>query len=206
MLLAPGKNFVFLAMTKTGSTSIENAFSPYSHVSMQGNPFKHTRYAGFQRYLQPFLASKGFERESYEVVCVFREPIDWLSSWWRYRSREEISDPSHRAHVNYAGHTTFEEFVRAYMKDEKPFARVGRPSQFVQPHPKKVERGIDRIFRYDRLDLLVEYLCEKVGDEVEVGVSNVSPKMSYSLSAECEEELRAFMAPEYEIYEKAIGG
>src|SRR3712207_9173435 len=118
MLLAPEKGFVFLATPKAASTSIEQAFRPYSQVTMRGNAFKHTRYAQFQRFLRPFLAAKGFPRDSYEVVCVFREPIDWLASWWRYRSREELADPSHPSHHNYAGHLSFEQFAYAYMKGE----------------------------------------------------------------------------------------
>ena len=64
---------------------------------------------------------------------------------------------------------------------------------------------MDRIFRYDRLDLLVEFLCEKVGEEVEVGSVNTSPERSFSLSDKCEIQLREFFAPEYRIYERAIG-
>ena len=54
---------------------------------------------------------------------------------------------------------------------------------------------MDRIFRYDRLDLLVDFLCEKVGEEVEVGSANTSPERSFALSEECEIELRKFFAP-----------
>jgi hypothetical protein len=165
---------------------------------------KHTTYAGFQRFLQPFLNSKGFPRESYEVVCVFREPIDWLSSWWRYRSREKLANPLDPKHRNYAGDVSFEHFARAYMEGSERFAKVGRPSKFVQPRQGEAE--MDRIFRYDRLELLVEFLCEKVGEEVEVGSANTSPERKFSLSEECEIELREFFAPEYRVYERAIGG
>jgi hypothetical protein len=205
VLLAPGKGFVFLASTKTGSTSIETAFMTHSQMILRKPPVvKHTTYAGFQRYLQPYLKSKGFPRESYEVVCVFREPIDWLSSWWRYRSREKLANPTDPKHSNYTGEVSFEEFARAYMEGSEQFAQVGRPSKFVQPRSGQAE--MDRIFRYDRLDLLVEFLCEKVGEEVEVGSANTSPERSNSLSEECEIELRTFFAPEYRIYERAIGG
>ena len=61
---------------------------------------------------------------------------------------------------------------------------------------------MDRIFRYDRLDLLVEFLCEKIGEDVEVGIKNVSPERSFSLSEE--RELREFFRPEYRIYQRAI--
>jgi len=205
MLLAPAQGFVFLAAPKTGSTAIERAFLSYSQVILRGNPgFKHTRYDGFQRFLQPFLAANGYPRDSYEVVCVVREPIDWLSSWWRYRSREELANPSHPNHRNYAGHASFEQFARAYMKGGEQFARVGRPSRFVRPHPGESE--VDRVFRYERLDLLVDFLYKKIGEEVEVGVKNVSPRISFSLSEGCERELREFFAPEYYIYERAVGG
>ena len=202
MLLAPRYGFVFLAMTKTGSTSIETAFRPYSQMVQYRAPnIKHTRYAQFQRFLRPFLASKGFPRDSYEVVCVFREPMDWLSSWWRYRSREELADPSHPKHRNYAGHVSFEQFAHAYMKGDEQFVG-GRPSEFVRP--RRGQPKVDRIFRYDRLDLLVEFLCEKVGEEVEVGTEHMSPPRPFSLSEECERELREFFAPEYRIYKQAI--
>jgi len=200
MLIAPARGFVFLAMTKTGSTAIESAFGPYAQRVQRNSPrLKHTRYAKFERYLAPFLAANGWPRESYEVVCTFREPIDWLHSWWRYRSREEIADPSHRAHKNYTGNVSMEEFARAYINDTHQFAREGRQAQMVQARPK--QHGIDRIFRYERLDLLIEFLCEKVGEDVEVGHSNVSPAMPYELSEECERELREYLTDEYRIYE-----
>jgi hypothetical protein len=90
------------------------------------------------------------------------------------------------------------------MEGSEQFAQVGRPSRFVQPRQGQAE--MDRIFRYDRVDLLVDYLCEKVGEEVEVGSVNTSPERSFSLSEECEIELREFFAPEYRVYERAIGG
>jgi hypothetical protein len=200
MLIAPARGFVFLAQTKTGSTAIESAFGPYAQIVQKNSPqLKHTRYARFERFLAPFLAASGWPRESYEVVCAFREPIDWLHSWWRYRSREAIADPSHRAHKNYTGNISFEEFARAYINGTHGFARVGRQAKMVRARPR--QHGIDRIFRYERLDLLIEFLCEKVGEEVEVGRSNVSPEVPYELSEECERELREYLTDEYRIYE-----
>ena len=40
-----------------------------------------------------------------------------------------------------------------------------------------------------------------MGEEVEVGRSNVSPEMPYELSEECERELREYLTDEYRIYE-----
>ena len=208
MLLAPNKGFVLLAPPKTATTSIEQAFSPYADVHLQKNPFKHTTYAGFQRFLQPWLEARGFPRGSYEVICVAREPIEWLFSWWSYRSREGLARPSHPNHTNYAGHLSFEQFARAYMgsypaQGDKRSVRVGRLSKFLRPLDG--EPAVDRLFRYERLDLLVGYLGGKVGREVEVGVTNVSPRRSFDLSEECERDLREFSAPEYERYGWTVG-
>ncbi len=212
MILAPRHGFVFLAMPRAASSSLERAFKPYAQLMQAArNPrLKHTNYGEFQRFLEPWLEAKGFPRESYEVVCAFREPVDWLGSWWRYRSREEISDPSHWNHKNYAGHVSFGEFARAYVDDSAQFARiedpagVRRPSEFVRPEPGGAE--IDRVFRQDRLDLLVDFLRGKVGEEVEMQVRNASPRRPASMSEACERELREFFAPEYGIYQRAIGG
>jgi hypothetical protein len=77
MLIAPARGLVFLAMTKTGSTAIESAFRPYAQMVQRNSPrLKYTRYSRFERYLAPFLAANGWPRESYEVVCAFREPIE----------------------------------------------------------------------------------------------------------------------------------
>jgi len=77
-----------------------------------------------------------------------------------------------------------------------------RPSKFVRARRGQAE--VDRVFRYDRLDLLVDFLCEKIGEDVEMGIKNVSPERSFSLSKECERELREFFKPEYRIYQRAV--
>ena len=202
-MLAPRHGFVFLAIPKTGTSAIETAFRPYAQIAPQGIPaIKHTRDAEFQRFLQPFLAAKGFPRDSYEVVCAFRDPIDWLSSLWRYRSRGILADPSSPKHRRYTGDVSFEQFARDYVEGGGK-CQV-RPAKFVRARRGQAE--IDCIFRYDRLDLLVEFLCEKIGKDVEVGIKNVSPERSFSLSEEYERELREFFRPEYRIYQRAIAG
>lgn len=207
MLLAPKKGFVFLAMTKSASTAIETAFGPYADVWLRTNPFKHTIYEGFMRLLEPYLDWKGFPRDSYEVTAVMRDPIDWLASWWRFRTRKALA---RRAPEKYAGDVTFDDFARAYLLDQRGetlsenvrFAQqMGRPSDML-----RIPEGappIDRIFRYDRIDVVANYFSDKVGAKVSVGVENRSPKREVTLSDEVRRQLTEFYAPEYEIYNNA---
>ena len=151
--------------------------------------------------MQPFRTRRDHARVIEVVAC---SGAKTAYSWWRYWSREKLANPRDPKHRNYTGEVSFEKFARAYMEGSEQFAQVGRLSRFVRPTPGGAE--VDRIFRYDRLDLLVDFLCEKVGEEVEVGSVNTSPERSFSLSEQCEIELREFFAPEYRIYEQAIGG
>ena len=89
------------------------------------------------------------------------------------------------------------------MDGSERFARVERPSEFLRPSPG--ESPVDHLLRCERLDLWVGYLSGKVGEEVEVKTSNISPKRSFSLSRGCERELRQFYAPEYELHGQAVG-
>ena len=42
-----------------------------------------------------------------------------------------------------------------------------------------------------------------MGEDVEVGRSNVSPERPYKLSEVCERELREYLTDEYRIYEQS---
>ena len=206
VLLAPKKGFVFLAMTKSASTAIESAFAPHSDIVFQTNPFKHTTYEGFTRALQPYLEDKGFGRSDYEVVCVFRDPMDWLLSWWRFRSRKQLRK---RAPEKWAGDIGSDEFAQTYMAfhrrevdaQDKRFAQLVRPMEFVREIPGSPP--MDKVFRYDSIGALVDHLSNKVGKRVEVGIENTSPERAGAWSPQVEAELRDFFAPEFEIYENA---
>ena len=168
----------------------------YAQIAPRGIPaIKHTKYTEFQRFLQPFLAAKGFPRNSYEVVCVFREPIDWLFSLWRYRSREvggllepEASSlqwscsPSSSSPARTWRGPAAETARRSSARRSLCERAAGRPGWIVSSATTPY-------------DLLVDFLCKKVGKEVEVGTKNVSPERVSSLSSlseGCEHELREF--------------
>ena len=205
MIAAPSLGFVFLATPKCASTSIETALRPHAEVILTGQPrFKHTNYRSFHKYIRPLLESKGFEPSSYEVVCLFREPLDWVSSWWRYRSRDVLADPSAKRHRNYAGDLSLEAFVKGYIARDVPSARIGRQARFVSSGDGTP--GPDRIYRLDDLPRFVEFLNERVGTTLELGMSNVSPPRADELSEATRESLRQHLAEEYDIYENRTFG
>jgi hypothetical protein len=200
MIAAPHLGFAFLAMPKCASSSIEPKLIWRGMISMPRNPaLKHMPAAQFERLVVPLLEVAGYRRRTYETVCLFREPIEWLHSWWRYRSREALAAPGSPGHKNYTGHVTFEEFADAYIAGRAAFAQIGSQAEFVRGLDADV--GVDRIFRYESLDLLVGYLTERLGIELELDRRNASPMRELEISAAGRERLRRHLRMEYRIYD-----
>ena len=188
--------FTFLCMPKCASTSIERALRPYCELVTQGGNvpgtrLKHTNLRNYKKFLEPFINT--IASEPLETVCLMREPIDWLHSWYRYRKRDEIADTPRSTRG-----ISFDQFCEAYM--EGKVKGLGSQYRFITTEDGEI--GVDKIFRYEELDKLKQYFEEKIGKEIEFPVMNVSPKEERLLSPEVEAKLKEFLKKEYEIYEK----
>ncbi len=194
MLISLQKKLVFLAMAKTGSTAIEQEVAPYCDIIFTGDPrIKHMQVKKFDRFIRPFLGS--VKCKDLEIVCLFREPIEWLGSWYRYRSR-----PSLNGNKNSTKGISFEDFVVAYMSnDPKPFAKVGQQSNFVRR--KNGEIGIDTMFRYDQFPLFEAYISDRFSQKFDFKTVNASPLSKLDLSDDTSRKVSDFLATDYEIYE-----
>jgi len=191
MRISTKYGFAFLCMTKTASTSVENALTPHSELLTQGKyatALKHINYRKYSKYIEPLV--KNTTGIKPETVCVMREPIDWLHSWYRYRKRDEIST-SERSTKDLS----FNEFCELYLERK---AKVGRQINFVKDHNGKI--GVDKIFRYEKLELLKEYFEEKIGKPVDFPVMNVSPKESMDIDADLKSKLMEFLEEDYSLY------
>src|SRR5689334_15601464 len=116
MIIAPNNGFVFLCMPKCASTSTEAILRPYGQIVTGNSPdFKHMPYRVYERFFRPFLKAKVKGRFSQiEVVCLFREPVEWVNSWYRYRQRDELLRTPQKRRNSTKG-MSFEEFAREYV-------------------------------------------------------------------------------------------
>ncbi len=187
--------FTFLCMPKCASTSIEKALEPYSQLSTNSHTgLKHTNYRKYRKYIQPFINQGGIE-----VVCLMREPISWLHSWYRFRTREAIANPQHRNHNSYCGHITFQKWVEEYLSETPlKYAKVGIQKSFLVN--SKAEIGVDKIFKYENLEGIVNYFEKKIGKKLSIPTMNTSPEISYILDKDTEKRLKEFLKDDYEIY------
>jgi hypothetical protein len=152
-----------------------------------------------------------FHRQLYpdidiESFCIMRDPIDWVYSWYKFRSRNELKDyannPSlmHRTKM-YCGDISFEEFVRYLLQDkEKPkFAKIGTQGRYILLDSGQL--GVDMVFKYENgMDPVANYLSEKIGEEVTIPRFNVSPERHVTFSDELRLQLEEKFCNDYQLY------
>lgn len=192
MLVFWQQKLALLATPKTGTTAIEAALESLAAVVIQRPPqLKHTSVQKFHRFMGPYLETTA--GAPFTVVAVMREPLDWLGSWYRYRQREDMGNEK----KSTAG-ISFEQFVQAYCTESPPdFAAVGSQARFLQP---KQGRGLDHLFRYEKIEELILFLEDRLGCEIILPRLNVSPLAEMELSQPTYDKLRSFAAKDFELY------
>lgn len=195
----PDYGFVLLALSKTASTSLERTLSPYASVVISSPPgMKHLGVSGFERQIAPRLAESGHPREAYEVVTMFREPVAWLESWWRYRARDGQAE---RRPDKSTAAISFEDYARSYIAGDRRFPTPrGRPGRFITVDGVV---GVDRILAVERPDVWQGYFSERLGRPLEFEHRNVSTKpVRGELSDATRSALRDHLAPEFAVWKR----
>lgn len=195
MMVFIKEKLVFFATPKTASTSIELALGTTCDIRISKSPnAKHTPYRKYQRLLEPFVMT--LTRDEPDCVAVIREPVDWLGSWFRYRSRDELKGSS-----NSTAGLSFDEFVAAYLSDNPPdYARVGSQAKFMSGKDGQV--GMSHLFRYEDMDGLVRFLQNRLGKQFTLGHANQSPEGKLSLSPDLLRQYQNAYAQDFEIYDR----
>lgn len=190
------ERLVFLSVPKTGSTAFESALRLRADLVVTDPPeLKHMPLFRYNRFIRPMI-DKVLETEM-ETLAVIREPVDWLGSWYRYRRR-----PSLKGQRNSTHDVSFDDFVLAYMQENKPgFANVGSQAKFVEPRPNGLK--VNHLFKYDHQDKLVEFLERRLDVTLTLQRENASPEMELHLSDEIRAQLRQVCAAEFRIYDEA---
>lgn len=212
MLALPAHGFVVLSAPKNASTALENALGPRAEMILRNHPrLKHMNARSFHRRVAPLLGSVGYDRSSYEVVTLFRDPVDWLHSWWRYRQGPRLQEPGgavdeRRARqglpevsARWTGDLDFAEFASAVAEGRQKSVGVrGRPVRFVLDGDGAID--VDRIFAYERSDVWQAWFRDRLGADLEFPSSNRSRVQApLELDPSLRASLEEYFAPEYEV-------
>jgi hypothetical protein len=193
MLVFYKERLAFLSVPKTGTTAYEAALAPRADMVISEPPMlKHAPVYRYNRFIRPM-----FERVcdvELEVMAVMREPVSWLGSWYRYRQRPFMAGKPNSTHG-----ISFDDFVLAYMKGNKPgFADVGSQFQFMKSQPNGT--GVTHFFRYEDQPRLKSFLEDRLKLELVLSRENESPKMDLVLSDDVAERFRRKCAEEFDLY------
>ncbi|MFN7223590.1 MAG: hypothetical protein ACK4MS_06210 [Paracoccaceae bacterium] len=193
MLVFWEQRLAILATPKTGSTAIEAALESLAALSIQRPPvLKHTNVAGFHRFVGPYLESAA--GGPFTVVALMREPRDWLGSWFRYRSRDDIPDEAKSTQG-----MSFDSFVQAWCTHPRPaFANVGSQAGFLKAADGRVP---DKIFRYENIGQFVDFLEDRLDFQIILPQLNVSPKAPLDLSENTLDRLKTVAAEDFALYD-----
>ncbi len=194
MLVFFKERLAFLSVPKTGTTAYEAALAPRADMVISEPPMlKHAPVYRYNRFIRPmFLKVCDVELE---LMAVMREPVSWLGSWYRYRHRPFMEGKPNSTHG-----ISFDDFVLAYMKGDKPgFADVGSQANFMKSQPNGT--GITHYFRYEDQPRLQTFLADRLGVTLDLKRENVSPEMPLELSTDVRTRFRRKCADEFDLYE-----
>jgi len=188
---------VLLAVPKTGSEALQQVLWPHADIGIRFPPtLRHMNRAAFEGRVAPAVSHE--DRAPLRTVAVVRDPIDWLASWYRYRTREDVAGTS----VSTRG-IPFAAFVEAWLEDAPPdFARVGRQSRFCAGPDGGP--AIDHLFAYEAPGTLHRFLESRLGVPVAPPRVNVSPHADTALPEALRARLRDAAPAEFALHAAAM--
>jgi hypothetical protein len=148
LIISDDPSFIFIAVPKTGSCSIEEALKPWQNRVLKRKFNKHATSMRLNRE----LPAKRWQ-QSYRFAIV-REPYAWMHSWYRFRQREELKNPEHAFNKRYTGNISFDEFVQTFSENELML----KQSDFIARH--NGELLVDFVGRYETLQDDFDRVCE----------------------------------------------
>lgn len=194
MLISFKHRFVLFSMPKCASQALQQAIGQKVDMVLRDPPgVKHCNYRRYDKFLRPFV--ERFSPSPPETLCLFREPVDWLHSWWRYRQRSYLDGKP-----NSTTGISFDRFVTMYLDNEGPGSTIGRQSRFVIDKNNQI--GVDHLFRYEETCNLTDWIAERSGWQVRLDQINVSPgnRDTINLPAEIRRRAEVEMARDFEIH------
>lgn len=195
MLIFFKQNLALLANPKTGTTGYAATLRGKADIVFRGRR-KHTSAASFENHVGPFL--KNAYKFTPERVCVMREPLDHMRSWYKYRARPALA-ASNRSTANMS----FDAFIQDAIDDPKlPHVNVGTQAKFLTT--RKGELPLHHLFAYEHQELYRAFLEERFGRSLEIKRANTSPPIDTTISDETAERFRSARIDDYALYERVL--
>ncbi len=208
MVISLQHSFCFLAIPKCASVSIESMLAPHSEINfgyygsqtrVYNGPLRHMDFRTYHQFIDPCIRHM-FGDLGIEKICVFREPLSWLNSWYRFRRRSKLRNPKDPRHRNSTAHVSYSAFVEAVLSDAPPpFANFRCQTEYVIDD--NGSSALDTVFRYEHIDSLRKHMEEKIGKRLVLEKLNVSPTNSDGINGDLKRRAVDHLSRDYEFYD-----
>lgn len=179
MLASVKHGFVLICNPKSASTALESVYRKHANFDVgRGSAWKHLSWREYRGVFGDY-----FDRHGCTAFAVARSPTDLLVSWWRFRQRSKIQNPSHPHHRNSTIGVPFRDWVEEWASDDPPSrARIIEQREVLMgddgaPAPM-------HYYRFEEVERLVAELNERIGVDVVPPLANVSPKIEPEVDLE----------------------
>ena len=199
MLIGVQKRFVFVANSKTASTSIEAALMKHVEIHRGGTPqHKHIRLRDVLVEYDFLFGQPEYAPETFFKFGVMRDPIDWIGSWFRFRKGNDV-------HHGLPAEMTLAEFWEKADWNRYFKTGDGRTPRHQRLHFEAEDGTLlaDYIIPYHELGAHFGKICDALGLESPLPRKNVSkvaepPEADAALLA----EMRDFYAEDYALFDR----
>ncbi len=200
MLIGVRKRFIFVAVTKTGSTAVQAALLDHAEIDHGLSPArKHMRLRHALERFDFLFDQPATARARFFAFGVMREPIDWLQSWYRFRLDPRVRDPI----PPDEGFAAF--CARAERGDDFNFhladGRRNLQSDFFVSQQGAVLA--DYIIPYHTLATHYAHIAHSLGLPATLPVRNRSRRRDrVEVPPDLRRRLQEFYAPDYALFER----
>lgn len=197
MLISVRKRFVFVANSKTASTSIEQALSTHAEI-MRGGTAQH-KHISMREALREYaflFDQPAYAPDTFFRFGVMRDPIDWIQSWYRYRRGNKVANPLPQD-------LSFEEFwARKDWNIQRANGKKHLQRDFFVGADGTVL--VDCIIPYREIGTQFGAICDALGIKSTLPRKNVSniQDTGTDLSDDLKAEMTAFYAEDYALLDQ----
>ena len=140
MIISTEKKFIFVAVPKTGSTSIEKMLERYSDEELEEGKTKHVAFRDIK------------DIESYHKFCFFRNPWDRIVSLYHYQLRNDGIFLSRRVRD-----VSFDEWLKKCVQ-QSIGAVFRRQTDYILERGKLIPNI--SIYKFEEIDDSWKHICK----------------------------------------------
>jgi chondroitin 4-sulfotransferase 11 len=152
MIISDSHNFVFVATTKTGSTSIENHLKFYQSTKYK---ITHLNDSYNKHCSLKIIYGKFPFIENYFKFAMVRNPFDWVVSWYFYRKS--------RQNKNNTKNISFKKWLIDENSSAYNIKGIGLSLSQYDIINCNADIKIDFIGRYENIQKDFNVICDKIG-------------------------------------------